>query len=96
MSQHTPGTWYAVGAYVEHDDDSVADICSCDPATIGQKHLGRSYEEIIANAKLIAAAPDLLEALERIAIANEYDILRGRQCAEEMRQIARHAIRSLT
>ena len=57
---HTPGNWYPVGCWVEHDDDSVADICTCDPAAMGQEHLGRTPEEIEANVRLIAAAPDLL------------------------------------
>lgn len=66
MSKHTPGTWYAVGAWVEMEDDNVADICTCNPADIGQEHLGRSDEEIMANARLIAAAPDMLEALQEL------------------------------
>tara|TARA_R110000868_G_scaffold12616_1_gene59910 strand:- start:1777 stop:2049 length:273 start_codon:yes stop_codon:yes gene_type:complete len=66
---HTPGTWYAVGYWVEHDDDSVADICTCDPADMGQDHLGRTPEEIEANARLIAAAPDLLNAV-RFLLSN--------------------------
>lgn len=34
----------------------------------------------------------LIAALTRIASANEFDVSRGRQCAEEMRQIALNAI----
>lgn len=78
MSKHTPGPWYGVGAWVEVEDDKVADICSCNPADIDQGHLGRSYDEICANARLIAAAPDMLEALmmcdEAMAYISEYDI----------------------
>lgn len=66
-AKHTPGPWHAVGAWVETEDDSVADICSCDPDTIGQG--GRSDAEICANARLIAAAPDLLAALSRLEFA---------------------------
>ncbi len=57
MSKHTPGSWIAVEAWVEHPDDSIPDICNCDMG------VDRSYEEARANAHLIAAAPDLLEAL---------------------------------
>lgn len=64
MSKHTPGPWYAVGGVVEHPDDTVPDICVCDPKLFGMGHLPRSREEIIANARLIAAAPDLLDALQ--------------------------------
>jgi hypothetical protein len=67
MSGHTRGQWIAVGAWVEHPDDDVADICSCDPETIGQGKLGRGYSEICANARLIAAAPDLLEVCRRLS-----------------------------
>ena len=67
MSEHTPGPWIAVGAWVEHPDDSVADICSCDPETIGQGKLGRGYAEICANARLIAAAPAMRAEIERQA-----------------------------
>jgi hypothetical protein len=61
MDKHTPGPWFAVGAWVEIEDDDVPDICTCNPEDIGQE--GRSDEEICANARLIAAAPDLLNAL---------------------------------
>lgn len=64
MSKYTEGRWIAVGNWVEHEDDEVADICICDTEIMSQGHLGRSSEEEAANAKLIAAAPDLLKALE--------------------------------
>lgn len=66
-AQHTPGPWIAVGAWVEHPDDSIPDICTCDPEDMGQE--GRSDKEIRANARLIAAAPDLLEACKLIVSA---------------------------
>ncbi len=64
--KHTPGPWYQVGFWVEHEDDSVADICTCNPDDFGQGHIKRSQSEIVANAMLIAAAPDLLAALEEL------------------------------
>ena len=64
MSEYTKGRWIAVGEWVEHEDDNVADICICDTEIMNQGHLGRSSQEEAANAKLIAAAPDLLEALQ--------------------------------
>lgn len=63
----TPGPWVAVGYWVEHPDDDVADICTCNPADLGQEHLARSDDEIVANARLIAAAPELLALAERVA-----------------------------
>ena len=56
-SKHTPGPWKEVGAFVMTKDESI-DICS----SCNVNHL--SLEEAIANAKLIAAAPDLLVALK--------------------------------
>ena len=77
MSEHTRGQWIAVGAWVEHPDDDVADICSCDPATINQGHLGRGYSEICANARLIAAAPAMRAEIKRLKRERRhiYDLL---------------------
>ena len=66
MTKHTPGPWFAVGAWVEVEDDNVAYICTCHPDDIQQGHLGRSDAEIMANARLIAAAPELLAAAQTI------------------------------
>lgn len=63
MSSHTPGPWFQVGAWVEVESDDVADICTCHTEDFGQGHLGRSAEEMMANACLIASAPDMLECL---------------------------------
>ena len=62
-AKHTPGPWIAVGAWVEVPNDKVPDICTCDPAAIGQEKLPRTHAQQCANARLIAAAPDLLELL---------------------------------
>ena len=70
---HTPGPWIAVGSWVEHPNDNLPDICNCDPDAMGQGHLRRSNKEIIANAHLIAAAPDLLSALEAL-VASHADV----------------------
>lgn len=83
--KHTPGPWISVGAWVEHPDDDVADICSCDPATINQEHLGRGDSEICANARLIAAAPDMLDALQFVTSAS-------RILPEAMLKVAKDAI----
>lgn len=68
----TKGQWMAVGAWVEHVDDNVPDICNCDPSCMGQE--GRSYEEACANARLLAAAPTMLNALWVAKYAIEADI----------------------
>lgn len=87
---HTPGPWYAVGYWVEHEDDSVADICTCDPAAIGQEHLGRTGKEIAANVRLIAASPDLLAALRKLVRA--IDRLPGNNPLDGLADEARAAI----
>jgi glutamate dehydrogenase/leucine dehydrogenase len=69
MTKHTPGPWVAVGTWVEHPG-KVADICTCATRMFGQEKLGRTYDEECANARLIAAAPEMLEALREIAAAS--------------------------
>ena len=66
MTQHTPGPWFAVCRMVEVDDDH-ADICSTNPDLFGQGHLAPPIEEQQANARLIAAAPDMLAMLQEVA-----------------------------
>ena len=59
MSNHTPGPWC-------FDDDTVWSECSQDEIAI----VVRIYEqdkEFEANANLIAASPELLEALEYLS-----------------------------
>ena len=63
MSKHTPGPWFQVGYVVEVEDDNTPDICCCHPESVGQAHLKHDEETIVANARLIAAAPDLLDEL---------------------------------
>lgn len=88
MSEHTPGPWF-VHDFSEiclEQAPQVGDVTvSCDhPATITVARMGRALtatiEEARANARLIAAAPDLLEAMEGIvhfsdAVAYREDIL---------------------
>lgn len=73
MNKHTRGPWIAVGTWVEYPNDKIADICTCDPEATGQAHLNRPYAESMANARLIAAAPELLEALVEAYRAYAHD-----------------------
>ena len=62
MSKHTPGPWVAEklkdeGVWIK----PVQDFAVC---RVGWGH--REASKVEANARLIAAAPDLLEALKRI------------------------------
>lgn len=74
--KHTPGPWYAVdnGVYWEIGigpdkySPKIGDVCA-------SKHRGKDEDPVDgllveeANARLIAAAPELLEALEEIRSA---------------------------
>lgn len=91
MSKHTPGTWVAVGAWIEHEDDGVADICTCNPKDIGQEHLGRTYKEMCANAILMAAAPDLLKAVRGLLKMPDFD---GTTETSKARMAAKRAARA--
>lgn len=66
-TQHTPGAW-KVGSKYKNDI-----VCNSTHLTIARAML--QNEEYEANARLIAAAPELLEAL--IELANECDIVSG-------------------
>jgi hypothetical protein len=66
MSGPTLAAWCAVGHWVECEDDTQADICNCDPASMGQEHLGRSDAETCANARLIAQVLPMVDLLDRL------------------------------
>ncbi len=66
MSKHTPGPWFAKRegfstVYVEARIGGgwVQEVAACGPTEAGQ-------EQQEANARLIAAAPELLEALQSV------------------------------
>ena len=75
MSKHTPGPWWvaASGSF------KVATITS----TIGIYADQMPKEESETDARLIAAAPELLQALKFAVQQNEHDIL---MTGEELRQ----------
>ena len=62
---HTPGPWFAVGYPVEIESETVADICTTNAHLFGQPGL-HDDARAMANARLIAAAPNLLAALENL------------------------------
>jgi hypothetical protein len=59
----TTGPWVAVGPMVEHPNDAVADICTCNPDVFLQSILRRSHAETCANARVIAQAPRMVDLL---------------------------------
>ena len=70
QSKHTPGPWYYDATWgLIHDARKTARTPHESAAEICAIHAGRtgSKDETTANARLIASAPELLEALARIA-----------------------------
>ena len=66
MSKHTPGPWVVVGRLTKYVEARlvgrlIQEVAACGP-TMADEGYGQQQE---ANARLIAAAPDLLEALKR-------------------------------
>ena len=62
MSAHTPGPWRVIETHLlTHDGDHVADM-SNGLMVVASAKLGAP----LADARLIAAAPELLEALELV------------------------------
>ena len=60
--KHTPGPWFAVGYQVEIESETVADICTTNANLFGQGGL-HDDARAMANARLIAAAPEMLRLL---------------------------------
>jgi len=81
-AKHTPGPWFAVGYQVEIESETVADICTTNAHLFGQPGL-HNDATAMANAHLIAAAPEMLAALECIT-----DALSPPRNAEEEAAIA--------
>lgn len=84
MTKHTPGPWKVINRWpMVSVIDTQGDAPNGGDHPVGDMHLGlyrglpRMEETVLANAKLIAAAPDLLEALE--ALTHEYHAVREGQ-----------------
>lgn len=76
MSKHTPGPWTGypanISPNIEADGKCIAQV---------NPHNGDSEERRTANARIIAAAPELLEALKSIVFY--YKTLRGKVCLRD-------------
>ena len=67
MTQHTPGPWVLNGYQVERTDGISRTIATVAPRRrIGTDYAANSADEAMANAALIAAAPDLLIMCENL------------------------------
>lgn len=68
QSKHTPAPWFVDDEYYGNEIVIKAEDPGDDPWLIAELSLGitQDFSQEKANAHLIAAAPELLEALERI------------------------------
>ena len=87
MSKHTPGPW---GIYFNSQDDFVVRKMFDDGT---ESHAVARVHSGAANARLIAAAPDLLDALKCLVGWFDDDRMNG---AEKQIKKARAAIRKAT
>jgi hypothetical protein len=94
MSQHTPGPWKTLN----RGTNRLVDIVQGSDASNGlakvwlnEYRKRGATPERLANARLIAAAPELLEALERILTTHD-DSCQGAECGIAGIDAARAAI----
>lgn len=62
-TKHTKGKWEIIGFAGEHDEAGAAIKCNDEFICTTSHVRNNNWDEYYANAKLIAAAPELLEAL---------------------------------
>jgi hypothetical protein len=93
-AKHTPGPW----EYDAESEQIIAPKCGYQwtaPPTIA-RIVSLDYDEDDGNARLIAAAPDLLEALRKIAAIEDKMFGGDWDEIEEARMVARAAIARAT
>lgn len=67
MSGHTPGPWFITGSMTKYVEARIPGRMIQEVAACGPTAADDGYgEQQMANARLIAAAPDLLEALSEV------------------------------
>jgi hypothetical protein len=89
MTKHTPGPWYVRGAPAAYQHEKPRDITSGHSLIATACMLNNFRGETLANARLIAAAPDMLEALRTIV---EYGPQSGMKADAPMLIAARASI----
>lgn len=78
--KHTPGPWHSTGRYVGSGHAKM-NICECSD----NSGCWSNAPEAVANARLIAAAPELLEALNKLTsfvVTEVVDSCNGNKCRE--------------
>ena len=94
-TKHTPGPWKWMGIFELYQVKSICDGGPFGESVISVCHddRGEYIEATDANRTLIAAAPDLLEALEA---AHGYLVMMGTDHADHIRGVCRAAIAKAT
>lgn len=100
-TQHTPGPWRQNGSLITAQGDfgtTIASLpCKCDAVPRFADAAARDFAERDANARLIAAAPDLLAALRQLRNSCEMPWMqtrmRGASCGNDV-EIALNAARA--
>jgi hypothetical protein len=86
-AEHTPGPWETDGISVRSAGFSGRMIALCEISVRGRPY-DETYDEAIANATLIASAPDMLEELKSVRRERDNAVQVERQrCAEIARNI---------
>jgi len=65
----TPGPWFVTADELSVDSDVARNIADCESVTLHAGYSGTDFatcKHAIANARLISAAPELLEALQKM------------------------------
>lgn len=65
--QHTPGPWHLI------DQTEIRNASGCTVCVTSEYRVSGREQEAIADARIIAAAPDLLAALQTIADSEPFD-----------------------
>lgn len=86
-AKHTPGPWRPNGGLVETRDGIALGIATACPVKVG--YAPKDDAERLANARLIASAPELLEALKGLESWLGAFLDRGEQLGNlDMRSVA--------
>ena len=70
MTNHTPGPWHVYDSRFREVNGAIMDAAGNKVASV----YGPTTEELDANARLIAAAPKLLEALKAASAADNHSV----------------------
>jgi hypothetical protein len=91
MSAHTPGPWRFYGdEIVRHINGSLGDPTVCSLVGTSGNPYAENENEFMADASLIAAAPDLLSALQSVQAAwDENRLLTSDEAASVRAAIAK-------